>query len=157
MTLLDEGYRRKKIVRLIFEILLIMYLCYLTYLVFFSHYYGRGSPHQSINYIPFKTILLYLRLTGCPGIVMTNILGNVVAFIPMGFLLPVVFRSFGRLGNLLLGVLIATSLVEVTQYIAGVGAFDVDDIILNVLGGILGYVAFVFLRLFWELWANRIE
>jgi len=98
--------------------------------------------HRSINIIPFSTILQYLTSSINPNIIRTNILGNIEAFIPMGFLLPINFKKLRKFKKVLLVVFIVTFSIEVLQYITGVGASDIDDVILNVIGGILGYLIY---------------
>ena len=71
-----------------------------------------------------------------------NIFGNVVGFIPFGYILPIIDH---RLRNWLLIVVNGFSLslcVEVAQLIFRVGSFDVDDLMLNTLGALLGYILF---------------
>lgn len=67
---------------------------------------------------------------------------NILLFIPLGFLLPQVSRRSRRLWRT---VLIGTGLsivIEVTQLITRLGWFDVDDIMLNMLGTLVGYGAY---------------
>ena len=73
---------------------------------------------------------------------LTNIGGNVVGFMPYGFILPVITRR-RRSGFLIIlsGFCISLT-VEVIQLVTKVGSFDVDDIILNTLGVALGYLFF---------------
>ena len=69
-----------------------------------------------------------------------NLLGNVVLFVPLGIFLPRLFavlRSFWR--YFLLTVLLIV-LLELTQAATGLGTFDVDDILLNLLGATLGWL-----------------
>lgn len=145
MHILKNRWHTKGLLKLTFTILLILYLSLLAYLVFFSQYYGREYSHHSINYIPFKTIVQYLRLSGSPEIVATNIFGNIIAFVPMGFLLPIVFMKMSRFENAILVIFIATCSIELSQYVAGVGACDIDDIILNLVGGAVGYGLYFFI------------
>ena len=70
-----------------------------------------------------------------------NLFGNIAVFIPYGFFIPRLFgryRAFGRFVLLTLAVLLS---VETLQLITLRGSFDVDDIILNLLGGALGWLA----------------
>lgn len=121
------------------------YILYLFYLVFFSHYYGRGEFHRSYNLVPFKTITDFIFNTSNIKIILINIVGNILAFVPLGFLLPMAFAKFNRLRKVLTITLVTTISIELSQYIFGVGACDIDDIILNVLGGIVGFGAYKFL------------
>ena len=71
-----------------------------------------------------------------------NLGGNVLGFMPFGFLLPVLSQRFGRFWiTVPLGFSLSLA-VECTQLAAKVGSFDVDDILLNTLGVLLGWLAF---------------
>lgn len=70
---------------------------------------------------------------------------NIVMFIPYGFLLPTAIRRFRFPWITLPIVLITTVLIETIQYCIGRSA-DIDDVIMNFLGGCLGYALFVLCR-----------
>ena len=129
----------KKITRIFSSILLIVYIGYLLYLVFLSPYYGRGYLHRSYNLIPFKTIIKYAFSSHNLKISVVNIVGNIFAFLPMGFLVPLAIPKANKFKNIVIIVLIATSCIEIIQLIMGVGTCDVDDVILNLVGGIIGF------------------
>lgn len=133
---------------MLFSILFVGYLLLLAYLTFFSHYYGRGQLHRSINLIPFRTIIEFLTSGYNLRIIVTNIAGNIVAFMPMGFLLPIVFNKKNGFRKVVFVALLSSLTIEVAQYISGVGASDIDDLILNVLGAMIGYIGYWISRLF---------
>jgi len=100
-----------------------------------------GSHEGSANLLPFKTILPYLL--GEKGFIIAgmNLIGNIVLLLPIGFLVPFVFRNM--LWKKIIAVAVATGFViEGMQALLHVGIFDIDDIILNGLGVIAGYWAF---------------
>ncbi len=68
-----------------------------------------------------------------------NLFGNIALFIPLGLLYPLTSRR-DTFVSVMLKILITTGLIEIIQYllIAGRSA-DIDDIILNTLGGLIGY------------------
>ena len=71
----------------------------------------------------------------------TNLFGNVIIFIPFGFFLPM--GSWQRSFIVTAYYSFVLSLcVEVFQLITKVGSFDVDDLLLNTIGGICGYILF---------------
>jgi glycopeptide antibiotics resistance protein len=76
---------------------------------------------------------------------MVNLLGNILPFMPIGLLAPLVFRSVSWQKALLLGVVIGVSF-EVMEVVFRVGIFDVDDVMLNAFGVMLGYGASVMLN-----------
>lgn len=128
----------------------IVYLLSLTYFLFFAEATGRTFADRTYQYnlIPFHEIrrfLIYRRQLGFAAVAL-NLAGNVVAFIPFGLLLPLLVkwaRSFGK--TLTLGFEFSL-LVEILQLFSKVGSFDVDDIILNTLGVLAGYVLFLLMR-----------
>ena len=69
----------------------------------------------------------------------TNIFGNVLGFMPYGFVLPVINRRMRNGFFIILSGFSISLTVEVIQLITRVGCFDVDDMILNTLGAALGY------------------
>ena len=71
---------------------------------------------------------------------MLNIVGNIAAFVPFGASLPVINKKHkGFLSVFLIGVLFTAS-IETAQLIMRVGSFDVDDMILNTTGVVIGFV-----------------
>jgi glycopeptide antibiotics resistance protein len=97
------------------------------------------------NFVPFRSIVPLLSGQGNQLIAMVNLFGNIIPFMPIGFLAPLVVRSISWQKALVLGV--ATGLTcEVMEVVFRVGIFDVDDIILNAFGVMLGYGVFVMIK-----------
>ena len=71
----------------------------------------------------------------------TNLLGNVVIFVPFGFFMPMAsrYRSFFSTVFYSFGLSLC---VETFQLLTKVGSFDVDDLLLNTIGGLVGYLIF---------------
>lgn len=96
---------------------------------------------RSVNLVPFQTIGGYLDdLTGAAHLrsfALQNLLGNIVIFIPLG-VYAILFNKDKRVWKNLLIVLGATVLAEVLQTVFKLGHGDIDDVILNCLGGLLG-------------------
>ena len=124
-----------------------IYIGLLIYFLFLSEEYGRTSFDQRIyryNLTPFQEIKRFWTYRHRVGfwVSFLNLAGNVIGFLPFGFFLPILSR---RLRN---GVLVTMSgfglslLVESIQLIFKVGCFDVDDLILNTLGVLFGYLFF---------------
>ena len=72
-----------------------------------------------------------------------NLIGNVIGFMPFGFILPLVSNRFRKWYMVLLCGFLLTLLVESVQLITGIGIFDVDDMILNTMGALLGYLVYL--------------
>lgn len=125
--------------------LFILYLILLAYFLFFSEDFGRSSHFReeyAYNLIPFKEIrrfIVYRHVVGMRSF-FVNIVGNIVCFMPFGFFLPVVSRRSRHWYNTVLLSYLFSLCIETVQLVFKVGSFDVDDMILNTLGGILGYL-----------------
>lgn len=93
----------------------------------------------SNNFVPFKEIMRYETTS---VLFYRNVIGNIAIFIPFGFIITDMIHDKAKKFNILITALITllTSLtIEIIQMFIG-RSFDVDDIILNFLGGILGFI-----------------
>lgn len=103
---------------------------------------------RSINLVPFSTIREYLSGSSAnvKKFASANVAGNMLIFIPLGVYMTVLKRNTKVLVNL--GLLFIISLaVELIQGLLGIGTADIDDVILNGLGGGIGILAYKSLRL----------
>jgi glycopeptide antibiotics resistance protein len=100
-----------------------------------------GTQEGTANLIPFKTILFYLQGHNGFLIAFINIIGNIVALVPLGLLLPFVLQKLNWKKILLLSF-VAGLAIELVQMCLHIGIFDIDDVILNGLGVIVGYWKF---------------
>jgi len=103
---------------------------------------------SSINFIPFKTIIYYLKGNQSVRIAMENLLGNIFAFSPLGFLLPLLFKNCKRITNTFLISTGISFFIEIIQLIFNLGSCDIDDIILNALGSLLGFGLYFLFKYF---------
>ena len=130
----------------------ILYSATLFYLVFLANEYGRNNSeilrYNDINLVPFKTINNYLNAWEYVSakVIITNIFGNIAAFLPLGFLGPVVLRRLNTLKHVFFFSLALSFSIEGIQGLLGVGVVDVDDLILNVLGAVIGYGLYVLMK-----------
>ncbi len=141
--------KHRKIIHAIAWVAFIIYLVMMVYFLFFCERLGRiPSDTYHYNLMPFTEIKRYINYMDGIGRfgVMLNLLGNVVCFIPLGFVLPILsHRKWGFIRITLISFL-ASCTVELTQLVTKLGSCDVDDVILNTLGGLLGYLFFVICR-----------
>lgn len=139
--------KTKQAIRKLGMILFVLYVLLLIYFLFFSEEYGRAAGEAvtyRYNLVPFVEIQRFWEYREQLGMfaLFTNIFGNVIGFLPYGFILPIIGRNMRN------GILITVSgfclslLVETIQLVTRVGCFDVDDLILNTLGAALGYLGF---------------
>lgn len=134
-----------KLIRKIAFVLFLMYFTYLLYRLFFfaySQYFRFSENDIRYNLIPFSTITSYI--TGISNykidVWFFNLFGNVLAFMPMGFLLPLIFNKLRSAKAITITTFITSTILEVIQLISKLGITDIDDVILNTLGGLLGYI-----------------
>jgi glycopeptide antibiotics resistance protein len=145
--------RKNLIMRLTFSGIFVIYVILVLTFTLFDDYFGRSGFHfiftasdtvkgmytsTSINLIPFKNIAWYF-VHYAQGDVSTrgfiiNMLGNVIAFAPMGLFLPLLLKRLNRLLPFTLFTAGCIVFIEVTQILHLTGFCDIDDLILN-LGG----------------------
>ncbi len=113
----------------LFMLFFVIYILCLFQVVTFQDVGWSGS-----NFIPFKEIMRY---DVGSKMFLRNIFGNILLFLPYGFFASY-FLKLRKLLPILILVLIASFAVEATQLIIG-RVFDVDDILLNVVGGMIGF------------------
>ena len=132
-------------------VLFFAYIGILVYFLFFAEKYGRTDTGRfRYNLVLFQEIIRFMRHHSVLGLetVLLNLVGNIVGFMPFGFFLPLLSQKDRRLVMVLLLTFELSLVVEVVQLFTGVGSFDVDDLLLNTLGGVLGYGMFcMFVRL----------
>lgn len=145
------------------RVLLVLYGCLMLWLLFFQSArtpnYSSPSYWQQIqsnlNLTPFHTINNYLHILLNRSYYQSkwndaifafqtrqaiiNLGGNIGMFLPLGILLPWVFPKLRKLWKIALATIVLISLVEVLQLFTLLGSCDVDDLILNLVGAILGY------------------
>lgn len=142
-------------------VFLIIYLLLLAYVCFWSEAYGRTEVQKIYHYnlIPFREIMrfyTYRELVGIEAFVL-NLFGNVLVFAPFGFMVPIInwrYRNIKKAAGL---TFCLSMTIECIQLITRVGSFDVDDLILNTLGGILGYVFFHVANRIRRRWFGKIK
>lgn len=95
------------------------------------------------NFVPFRTIAGYIqgitKDTMNFDIPIKNIFGNLFLFLPMGLYLPCMFKKLRTLGKFILCIFAILPVVEVFQLLLRRGSFDIDDIIMNIIGAIIGF------------------
>lgn len=100
--------------------------------------------HLFQNTIPLRTLADYVTHYDHYNVstLIYNLAGNVALFVPLGMLLPLLFACFQSIHRVFFTALLASLGIEFLQFLLALGSFDVDDTLLNVLGGLLGYGGF---------------
>lgn len=103
--------------------------------------YERVLENKSIfkfstpQLIPFDSIIRILNIYG----IGTIILGNILLLLPLGFFLPLWFRNLFNSYVVIFLIILTSTTIEFLQYLFGVGIPNVDDVLLNTIGGGIGY------------------
>ena len=129
------------------SLLLLLYLIFLLSTIFYTKLTtGIVYPKLQIeaNIIPFSSIIetITLLVTKSQGIpyLFNYLILDILLFIPLGIFLPVLFPEKMTLKRFILICFILSFTKELFQFLFNVGMFNIDDIILNVVGGILSYI-----------------
>lgn len=120
------------------------YLIVLLYFTIFSESLGRTETNSELRYnlILFneiKRFWVYRHQLGLWACFM-NIVGNVIAFIPCGYLIPAILEGRRSFADAVFSGFLVSFVIECTQLVFRVGSFDVDDLLLNTLGAAIGYI-----------------
>ncbi|KIC63244.1 VanZ family protein [Chryseobacterium taiwanense] len=121
-----------------YKIIIVPYTLFLLYLMFF----GMGRTQMEDNLLTIEPIFSTINfIKGCISWkdIVVIVVGNVVMFIPFGFL-GWIFPELKELKSLLFTFISAITIVEAIQYFTRMGIFEVDDIILNTFGVFLGFL-----------------
>lgn len=132
-----------------------VFVCYILFLIkllFLSRvslldlFDSQRTLDRSINIIPFYSIKEYIFSNSATikKFAFSNVVGNIVIFIPLGTYLSL-FKNNKRVITNLLFIFIVSLFIEIIQGLLGIGASDIDDIILNCLGGLVGILGYKFL------------
>lgn len=114
-------------------------LCFVIYaLLLFELVTSTDFNSFSNNFIPFKEIFRY-RMSSV--LFYRNVIGNVILFLPFGFFVSYYCKLNKYYYNLLV-IFITSFSIEIIQSMIG-RSFDIDDVILNLIGGYLGYVIYI--------------
>ncbi|ADK07539.1 TPA: VanZ family protein [Bacillus anthracis] len=131
---------------LLFKLLLGRSAFYFGNLTYFFETGDWHSIHGGlINLVPFRSTIRYLTEFDSYNIdiILMNTLGNVIIFIPFGFLLPLLFKQINNVKMASKIFIKFILLIESLQLLTFTGVFDIDDIMLNMLGALIGYGSFV--------------
>lgn len=122
---------------------------------YYKNYFARDYKRYSVskgwekaNTVPFHTINMYYKGYKHDNKVATyNLLGNLLGFVPFGILLPLALPWFRHTGRMIAAIILLSLGFETTQLVTGLGVFDVDDLLLNIVGAAGGYILFLIGRL----------
>ena len=129
-------YNKKKI-ELHKELLMFLFIVYVLLLYYVVTF--QDNNYGDNNFVPFKEMFRYNINS---SLFIKNVLGNILLFIPLGLFISLYIKSRSFLVTLMLSIIISCS-IEFVQSIIG-RTVDIDDVILNSLGGLIGYIIYKF-------------
>ena len=147
----------KKLLQKMATVIFVIYILGVIYITLLGR---TGNQELHISLVPFWSYRVMLRgvfhaLCQCDwrGVMQevkfigyptwSSLALNILLFVPLGMLLPVVKESFGTLKkNLILGIILSLS-IESLQILTKRGWFDVDDVINNTLGAVIGVILYL--------------
>lgn len=128
--------RKQKIINVLLIVGFVCYICFLLGVIVFKYVsplalFDVARPvSRSINLMPFNDIINgYFNKM--------DVIGNIILFIPLGIYLSMYFKNT-RSYRIILRIVLVSLMFEVTQFIFGIGASDITDLITNGLGGVVG-------------------
>lgn len=153
-----QNAKKQKIMKITFGVLFAAYLILIVTFTLFDIYFSRSGlsslsdidaadyytyVKHSVNFVPFKTIRLYLRQIDARQLslqnVITNLLGNLIAFAPFALFLPLLFQKMRSFWTFFAAMVCIVIFVELLQFALLTGSCDIDDFILNISGVSLCY------------------
>ena len=124
-------------------LLLILYGCVVIYFVLFSDRLGRGDGYSTYrNYVSAGAFLL-------------NLFGNLLVFFPIGFLVPIWRLEKTGCIRIIIYAFLFSLCIETLQLITKVGVFDVDDLMMNTVGGLIGWIIYCIIRFIYHKWKAK--
>lgn len=118
------------------ELILLLFVTYI--LLLFELVTIRDVEFGGVNWMPFREILRYDFGT---DLFYRQVIGNIILFIPFGYF-ATYYSKLTKIRHIFFVTFITSTTIEVVQRFIG-RSFDVDDIILNVVGGIIGFLLFI--------------
>ncbi len=128
--------KERKIPAFIYMIF-VLYMAALTTMVLFKYRFETGLG--SLNFTPFQWIMYPKAMR------FTNVFGNIAFFVPFGLLFPLIVRKMNAWKTVAAGFLLSLTF-EIIQYVTDTGGADIDDLILNTCGVVLGALFFMLLK-----------
>ena len=124
-----------------FAVFIALYTVVLLYMMF----YASGREPSGISYLqlkPFITIEHFFTGNNINNqTFIVNIFGNVLLFCPFGWL-GLCINKFHQFAPVTIFFLISITIIESAQYLTGRGVADIDDIFLNTIGMLIGFLLF---------------
>ncbi|WP_415817838.1 VanZ family protein [Mesobacillus thioparans] len=146
-----------------FILLFIIYMSLVVSVTLFPIPIGFGFDYEgssrSINFLPLVSIMDNIRQIGTAydgdvlfmiSLIIRNVGGNILLLMPLGFLVPIISRHLNDLKSVFLLGLAVSVAIELFQLLESFGGSwgritDIDDVICNVIGVVIGHFIYVFI------------
>ena len=128
----------KKLLFKYYPVAINIYTIWMLYMLFFAFNRDVDGIQYKINPYPFQSISNFISITASNFEILKNLGGNVVLFIPYGFL-GILYPKLNHYKYLLLTFFIGINYIEFSQYIFNRGFAEFDDVLLNTFGMTLGF------------------
>lgn len=137
------GGKKRTLWQVLLRVGFLLYVAAMVWLLFGQRW--GAELQRSVNLKPFVTVRLYWKLLHGTSESLQlhafiNLVGNVVMFIPLGFFQPYLMTKLRSWYKTLLTTTALILLVEIVQYVTCLGSCDIDDLILNLVGAMFGYI-----------------
>ena len=138
--MLKEKNKKRILLRIVFTVYLLI-LFRIT--VFRSNSYPTD---YAVNLSLFTDLVATYYENGI-WMVIYLVVGNIVWFVPFGFLLPMIWQKLKVYYTIPLGFCLSLT-IELGQLISGKGMFEIDDLVLNTVGTVVGYLVYRIIKAF---------
>lgn len=156
-------------------VVLVMYITFMAYITVFPSYilfigYDISTIWHSINIIPIKSIIFNIKQIGVAydgdslfmlSLILKNVGGNIILLLPLGILAPLLWQKFASIkSTFFIGVSVSLGieLIQLLELMGGLAirVVDVDDVLCNVVGAIIGYYIFILIIRLEEKWPIKL-
>ncbi|MBT2737980.1 VanZ family protein [Bacillus sp. ISL-7] len=150
----------REVIKFLFVLYLSMVVAVTLFPIIIGHNPNIQNEYRSLNFIPLVSIFRYFSQIGTAydgdvefmiELIAKNIGGNILLLMPLGFCAPILFNKFNSFKNVVLLGLFMSICIECIQFfelISGIvlwRSVDIDDVICNVIGAVLGYLIYTLL------------
>lgn len=141
----NSSNNRKRLI-LVSRLLFAVYMAFVVFFMFFSdrEVYTEYRYNTTL-FAEVKRFWHNIRIVGIKALFL-NFFGNMIAFIPFGMFLPMVNKKMKHMGLVVFLSFLFSLCIESIQLYFKVGVFDVDDLLLNTVGGFIGYMIYLLIR-----------
>lgn len=148
------SYKRNEKINISREFIINLFFIYFLIVIYLT-FFKKGllfidfRNEKNINIIPMLETIYMFKDTSI-GIQnsLYNVFGNIILFIPFGFIVPLLYKYYNKLSCIVLYAVTASLTIETIQFFTNINVTDIDDVIFNTFGAILGFIFFNLIKYF---------